>query len=382
MANGIADTFGNISALATMEKSLRNLAYDDLKEAGLMYERVLSTRMQTIADISDPHTRMNAATRISGQISQVYSQVTPINWWNDVGKTVDGLAIQQKISKVLTKGNKATAEEISELRRLGITARRSQLMREQIEKHGVKTDDGLHLSGLSKWDTSSPELRAAQREFSAAVRTHTDEVIITGGIAEKPLMARTTVGMIPFQFTTYLFSAHQKLTLSSLQKADANTVFGIAMMMTLGGIVAAVKQMQREKSAELRGVEYKGLKLRDWTTSKFLFEATNYAGPFPLLMDMNNRFESLGGFGMAAASGVDSAAKYMNRSPVDVVAGPAAGYFDNMVRTGFTALDGDGMTASEIHRARKLLPAQNLDMMGFRFALDAVEGKLNPDMEK
>lgn len=379
ISHGFQDVFGSIPKLAGLDKELSKLRIADLKEAGLLYENILTSRMMTLADITDPNDRMNALTRGAGKISQAYSKATLINLWNDINKGLDGSITQQNIIKTVIKGDKATEEEITELRRLGISKKNAKIIAEQFAKHGVETDNGLFISGLSRWDNSTKELRQAAREFSAATRKSSDATIITSGISEKPLMARTVAGSIPFQFTSYMFSAHQKLMLSSLQGVDASAVFGLLSMTVMGGIIAAMKQKELELSYDLQGREYKGLKLKDWDTAQFIFQGLDRANPAPLLFDINNRYEKLGGYGLSKAMGVEGAARYANRSAVGVLVGPGGGYLDGLARTAALPFK-DNVTQSDLHQARKLAPGQNIDIIGLRFLFDAIEGKINRDM--
>lgn len=322
ISHGFQDVFGTIPKLAGLDKELSKLRVADLKEAGLLYENILTSRMMTLADITDPNDRVNALTRGAAKVSQAYSKATLINYWNDANKGLDGSITQQNIIKVVIKGDEATSDEITELRRLGISKKNAKIIAEQFTKHGVETDNGLFISGLSRWDNGTKELRQAAREFSAATRKSSDATIITSGISEKPLMARTVVGSIPFQFTSYMFAAHQKLLLSTLQGVDASAMFGLLSMTVMGGIIAAIKQKELELGYELQGREYKGVKLKDWDTAQFIFQGVDRANPAPLLFDINNRYEKLGGYGLSKAMGVEGAARYATRSPISVFAGP------------------------------------------------------------
>lgn len=380
ISHGIKDVFGTIPKLASLDKELSKLRIEDLKEAGLLYENILTSRMMTLADITDPNDRVNALTRGSAKISQAYSKATLINYWNDANKGFDGSITQQNIIKSVIKGDKIAPEEITELARLGISKKNARIIAEQFEKHGVKTDDGLYISGLSRWDSDTKELRQAAREFAAATRKSSDATIITGGISEKPLMARTVVGSIPFQFTSYMFAAHQKLMLANMQDIDASAVFGLLSMTVMGGIIAALKQKELELSYEIQGREFKGVKLKDWDTAQFIFQGVDRANPAPLLFDINNRYEKLGGYGLSKAMGVEGAARYASRSPISVFAGPAGGYFEGLVKTGMLPFK-DSVTQNDLHQARKLAPGQNIDIIGLRFLFDAIEGKINRDME-
>lgn len=379
--HGFQDTFGTIPKLVNLDKELSALNIEDLKMAGLLYEHENATRMMTLADISDPNQTMNPLTRTMSEGSQLFSQATGITWWNNKNKAINGVITQQYALRYLEKGSKATKEEITELRRLGITERNGKIILDQFKRHGGKSDDGLYISGSSKWDTSSKDLRDAGREWAAAIRKSTDETVITAGIAEKPLMAHGVIGSIPFQFTGYMFAAHQKITMANLQGADAAAITGLLTMTMIGGMIAAFKQKETELSYELQGREYKGVRLKDWDTNMFFYKAVQRANPAPLLFDANERFERIGGYGLSSALGTAPVNKYTNSSKAGTFLGAGFSYGENALRT-ITLPFKDEITANDVNAGRKLLPAQNMDaIFGIRFILDKIQGKVSPDEE-
>lgn len=381
ISHGFQDTFGTIPKLASLDAELSKLNIEDLKMAGLLYEHENATRMMSLADISDPNQSMNRLTRTMSEGSQLFSQATGITWWNNKNKAINGVITQQYALRHLEKGSKATKEEITELRRLGITERNGKIILDQFKRHGGKSEDGLYISGASKWDTSTKDLRDAGREWAAAIRKSTDETVITAGIAEKPLMAHSVIGSIPFQFTGYMFAAHQKITMANLQSADAAAITGLLSMTMIGGLIAAIKQKETELSYELQGREYKGVRLKDWDTNMFFYKAVQRANPAPLLFDANDRFERIGGYGLSSALGTTPVNKYTNSSKAATFMGAGFSYGENVLRA-ITLPFKDETTANDVNAAFKLLPARNMDaVFGFRFILDKIQGKVSPDEE-
>jgi len=378
MVHGIESTFGDLLKHVNISKELSAMRYADLKDLGFLLEHVNAAQIGNIADIGNPMARGTMMTRATGYMSKQFSKLTLINHWNNLQKAVAATVTQNRVLKILNQGKDAGADNIAYLRYLGIDERHGDKILEQFKKHGA-IEDGIHLSGNSKWETDTLAAREAKRVYEAAIRKEADVAIVTKGVGDAPIWSNTPLGRIMFQFTGYLMGANQRVMMRGLQQADAGVLMGMTMAVSMGMIIRAIKQKEAELSAELSGRDYKGQKFEDWTTSKWLYEGFDASGMLPVIMDVNNRYEKLGGYGVTRALGIAPATRYQNRNKLGVFLGPVAADMENYFSLATTALGPAEFNKTSLNQARTSIPGQNIT--GLRFLFDAAQGKISNELE-
>jgi hypothetical protein len=370
MVNGINRSFGDLLDNINLAPELRKMRVEDLKESGFLVERILASRLMTLADVNDPLARGSMLTRFTGSMSQGFSKLTLINHWNDIQKAYAATITQNRILRTVS-GNDFTDADISYLRFLGIDEAQQSIIRGQYLKHGAR-DGEAFVAGIKNWD-DTPAVRNAEIAYKAALRKEADTVVVTKGVADAPIVSNTPIGKLLFQFTGFLFGAHQRVLLRGLQQADAGAALGLTMMIAAGSLVAAIKQMEAEKSAELTGLPLYGSPLAEWDNAKLLYEGVDRSGILGLMGDFNNRFEKMGGYGLTRAMGVEEPARYTNRSKSSVLLGPGAGKMESLLTVGIAPFDNKPLTDQEIKAARGLIPFQNIT--GIRHIFDEIQGE-------
>ena len=368
MMQGMTRSFGDLAAHMQMPKALKEMRYEELKEAGIIIERVMASRLMTLADIHDPLARGSLLTRFTGSMSQGFSKLTLINHWNDVQKGVAAMMTQNRILKAVT----GAADVVTYLRYLGMDEAQATIIAQQFKKHGAK-EGQQYIAGIKQWD-DTPQVRNAKIAFNAALKKEADTTVVTKGIADAPIFSNTPTGKLLFQFTGYLLGAHQRMILRGMQKADIGTLIGATMMVGMGSMVAAIKQKEYELSAEITGSPLFGAKLEDWDNKKLIYEGFDRSGLLGILGDANNRYEKLGGTGITRLLEIDETSRYSSRGKIDVFAGPALGKMFDASGAPISMLSGRAPTDSEISKARRIIPGQNLTF--FRFLFDEAEGNI------
>lgn len=374
MVNGITRSFGDLLGNIKLAPELAKMRIEDLKEAGFLMERILASRLMTLADVNDPMARGTMLTRFTGSMSQGFSKATLINHWNDVQKAFAATVTQNRILKIAI-GESSTKKDIAYLRFLGIDDAAQKTIAAQYAKHGAR-DGEAFVSGLKNWD-DTPGVRSAELAFKAALRKEADTVVVSKGVADAPIISNTPIGKLLFQFTGFLFASHQRTMLRGLQQADAGAALGVTMMVIMGSMVAAIKQMEAEKASELSGMPLYGPPLSEWDTAKLLYEGVDRSGLLGLMGDFNNRYEKMGGVGLTRALGIEEPARYTNRSKLSVIMGPGAGKAEALLDVGVAPFDNVPMTDKQIKELRGLIPFQNVT--GIRFIFDAIQGNVTKD---
>jgi hypothetical protein len=212
--------------------------------------------------------------------------------------------------------------------------------------------DGVWLAQTGEWTD-----KGAAEAFRAAVVRDVDRIIVTPG-QDKPLWMSTELGKMVGQFKSFSVSSMQKTMLAGLQQRDAATLNGTMLMLGLGALTYAVKEKAagREVSDDPRV----------WAVN-----ALDRSGLTGWLMEANNIAEKAtrGRVGLSAISG-EQVSRYASRNVYGAFLGPSADAVADIFQVSGSIFAGD-TTKSDLHRARMLVPFQNLFYL--RSLFDKVE---------
>lgn len=374
MTHGFRNVFGDLLLPTIRNMKRLKIARDELRSAGLVWEGVLNSRVQSLAEIGDPTARGSYFSRMTNNMSTVFTQATLITQWNDAMKMSAGILTQSnviKASKALASGKKLSAKQASEMKWMGLTDADLLKIQKMQAKHGT-TEKGVALSGVSKWED-----QVTARAYRAALNKSANSTIVTKGLGDVPAFSNSELGKSFMQFQSFSFAANQRITIRGAQrlaKGDAAVLSGITSMVTMGMLIAYLK-------AE----SYKEGITDTWSEDKWIMEGVDRSGLMPVIMMFNNPWERLGmpGMGAAAAAVTGNEAKpisrYAARGTAESLLGPTFGTVADSAAAvhsmSAAALSEDGeLSKSDIHRMRKLLPFQNLTPL--RGIFDSIEEKV------
>ncbi|MBL4898105.1 MAG: hypothetical protein JKX76_00520, partial [Colwellia sp.] len=241
---GIEGAFGASATLLTNPKRLA-LASRDMAEIGAASEWWLNSRAMSLFEMFDPYGNGSKMERVLGQGARNFSIATGMIPWNVGWKSVGGAAVASKMSKAAdaVRAGKATKKQLRTLAENGIEPHMAARIAEQLDLHGDK-NGMLWLPRGQDWtdaDAFGAFERAMNREF--------DLMVITPG-QDKPLSFSSEMGKFFFQFKSFGVSAHHRILLSGIQRADADVLAQVTTAILLGGLTSSIK-------AQLGGYEQK-----------------------------------------------------------------------------------------------------------------------------
>ena len=353
MAEGIVNTFRH--GLKPLVKNLNSfkMGANEAKLYGVGTDAFLGGRAEIIADTADYAAGGTAFERGVRSAATKFSSINLMNQWTGGVKQLHAVVTQTRIANELKKG-----VYDNRLGQLGISEHDSKGIALQFKKYADEID-GVWVANTKDWD--NPVLVEMWR---SAIRKESDRVIIVPG-QEKPLFMSTELGKTIFQFKTFMFSATQRILVSSLQAQDKHMMQGIVSMVSLGAMAYAFKQWDagREVSDD---------------PMVLITEGIDRSGSLGILMEINNTLEkvSSNAIGLRPLLGVSSpASRYASRSALDSAIGPTFGLAGDLVKAA-NAVTGDASWADSDTRAiRRLLPMQNLSFL--RQGFDALEDQIN-----
>jgi hypothetical protein len=343
MSEGPVSTMRGLYGAMSDWKRMSLLA-DEVKDAGTSLDMSLGTRAMSWADVTDNFSNQTKFERGLSAVSGRFGLASLMNPWNAGLKQFLGGMIIQRVVKSARKIADGTASEadISRLAQAGITRTHIDKIVEQVAKHG-DLDGSFILPNGNNWDANAQD---ALEAFRVAIGRDVDRAIVTPG-QDKPLLMSTEIGGLIGQFQSFGFSTVQRTMIAGMQQRDANALMGFMSMFSLGALSYYFKEINagREPSDD---------------PAVIAAEAFDRSGVVGWLMNVNNLTERFSGgrVGLSALTG-EELSRFQIRNLTGSLLGPSAGILPDVAQVSAAAFQGD-IRESDVHRARFLVPGQNL----------------------
>jgi hypothetical protein len=334
---GIEGAFGTAATALTNPKKL-GLAAKDMAEIGAAAEWWLNSRAMSMAEMFDPYGAGTKMERVLGQGARQFSIATGMIPWNVGWKTVGGAAVASKMSKAAdaVRAGKATKKQLRTLAENGIEPHMAERIAKQIDEFGDK--------GGTMWLPRGQDWTDAEAfgAFRSAMNREFDLMVITPG-QDKPLAFSTELGKFFLQFKSFAMSAHHRILLSGIQRADADVLAQVTSAILLAGLASNIK-------ANLGGYEPK-------EGDAFWEDALDRSGLAGWLMEPYNAASALSG-GRLSITG-EPVSRFQARSAVQGLAGPSV----DMVASAAEAVNAYSSGKASYRDVRKLMrpiPGNNI----------------------
>lgn len=347
MIHGMTRVFGTgLRSLITNTKGFK-LSLQDAKLSGQLMEGVTHHRAATLSDIFDPYSSNSAFERMIGNMSEKFTKFTFLDTWNDYQKGFSSVLTQQRMIENLNNFDKIPKKEKAYMAFLGIDNNNVGQIIQQLNKHGTK-EGNISIANIAKWGD-----KEAARIYKNALNTDVDRTIVTKGVGDTPLLMNTELGKTWLQFKSFLFAAHQQVTIAGLQQADLAALSGITTMIAAGMLTYHLKNLAagRESSDD---------------PNVWVAEGIDRSGIMPVLLEMNNMADI---FGVGAASALGQKqplSRYATRNQLGAFAGPSFGVGQDVFQVA-GALNRKDFSESDIRAIRKNLPLQNVTYLRWLF---------------
>lgn len=348
-AEGIGNTFSKGLAPLVRNTKAFKMAAREAKLYGVGTDALMGGRAEIIADVADYSQGGTAFERGVRAAATKFSSINLMNQWTGGIKQLHAVVTQTRIGDDMMAGRYD-----KRLGQLGISEADSSAISKQVKKYGKKID-GVWVMNSRDWDNQDLAMM-----WGAALRKESDRVIIVPG-QEKPLFMSSELGKTIFQFKTFMFSATQRVMLSTLQKQDKHYLQGVLGLASIGMLAYAFKTWDagRELSDDPKV----------WVT-----EGIDRSGMLGVFMEINNTLEKISGnsYGLRPMIGINApASRYASRSALDSALGPTFGLAGEVVKIAGAATNQRDWADSDTRALRRLLPGQNLSFL--RQGLDEVE---------
>lgn len=333
----------------------------DARDLGAVTERVLQSRLASLADLQDPYRYGSKFERFLSNASNVFSKATGLGWWNDTMKMMASVMTQNRMMRNALNYSKAEGREKAYMAYLGIDEDMASRIAGQFKKHGME-EDGIYGANVSDWDDE-----LAQRAWAAALNKDVDRTIITKGVADTPLWMKTNWGRLIMQFKSFGLASHQRVLIAGLQERPHRLAEQLVFGTSIGMMIAYLKYIERGDFDEAeRLTKNPGL----WIT-----DGLDRTGILSMPFEISNTAEKLGSpvglmSGAQALAGDPdkggSASRYASRNKLGAVLGPSAGLFEDLAMIA-TQLGEADLKKSGANAIIRQLPGATLP--GFRTAI-------------
>lgn len=343
---GFMPTLKKLTQLATSSE-FRALSTAQARRIGSAVEAALSRRVQVAYEgaLTEGWTQKLA--------DGVY-KYTGLSHMTDFTRTLSATLMENSVLKAagrVAEGKTLQAFERSRLASLGLGDEELAGIARQIEQHGGETN-GIRVSGSADWT----DKRLADI-YDAAILKESKIAVQQPGAADRVWWMDKETGKFLGQLKTFSLSSPTRLLAGGLQMAGHGEYAKVARFfgfMMAGGylthvirqVVAGQKPTTDPETASFEALSESGL-----------------AGVFPDVFSPIGR--RLGMFG--------DSVRYSDRNPLSAYGGPALGAVNDAYDFAFNRTAG-GISASDLHMLRRMLPYQNVWWL--RREINALEGEL------
>lgn len=342
-------------ALPALVSGLRaaKIARKEVRELGAVTESVLLSRIATMMELNDPYRMGTGMDRFISNTTNLFSRATGLAWWNDTMKTISSVMTQNRLAKTVQNWDGASKSEKAFAAMLGIDENMAQFVSREIQQHGIK-EGGVWGVNWSKWGDEG-----AKDAWAAAINKATDVSIVTKGIADQPLWARSNAGRIIMQFKSFGMASHQRVLIAGLQNNQHRLAEMAVFATTLGMMASWLKFVERGDMEQAeRLLDNPGL---------WIANGLDRTGILSIPFEISNTFEKLGGPGFVAGAQAlagdkdrgGTVSRYASRNPLGAVLGPSAGIFGDWITIANQLGSGD-IKESGVNAAIRQMPGATL----------------------
>jgi hypothetical protein len=371
-ASRIVGVFG---IRATMKEALPGLikgvkaaqiSRSDAKALGAVTERVLQSRLASLAELNNPYAHGSRFERFLSNTSSAFTKATGLGYWNDMMKSIASVMTQNRMMRNALDWSNADQSERAYMAMLGIDEDMAGRIAAQFKKHGIE-EDGIYGANATRWDDE-----AAKRAWAAALNKDVDRTIITKSVADTPLWMKTNWGRLIMQFKSFGLASHQRVLIAGLQEKPHRLAEQMVFATSMGMMVAYLKFMERGDTDQAQ-------KLLD-NPGKWIVDGLDRSGilsiPFEISNTVDKISEGVGGPNVGISRAVSllagdkdasgSVSRYASRGAVGAVAGPSLGIFEDLATIAGQLGQGD-LKRSGVNAALRQVPGATLP--GFRSAI-------------
>lgn len=355
---------GKAAAKFLTDVSFNKLTRADNQRLGTAVDWILDSRTGTLADIAEDLSGGRGfaaeAERFGRTSSQVFTRLTLMSTWNSTIKNLTSILEQDAILRGAQNPGKLKAFQRGKIAQMGFSDADLEALAAQFAKHGEDAD-GLLRARTDLWDNQE-----LAKRFESAIINAGEIMAISKGAGDLPLVMDGELAKTLLQFKSFGMAAVNRLMIpvaQGLAQKDMASANGLAMMVGLGALTYYAKEKAAGREPDL-------------SPATVARESLSWSGALGFLPDVLDPAVSV----MPEPLRGLRLSRFADRAPFETFLGPSFGTATDLFQalsnaTGPTSETdmSPSLTASDIHKLRKVIPLQNLFYL--RRVINALEGE-------
>lgn len=284
-----------------------------------------------IDDMDELGRTRNAWDTTQELLTKSFVKATGIGHWTSINRRLAAQVSSADIVRTLRKGPQGS--DIERLASIGLGVDDYAKVLNQIDKH-VQEYKGSFVINPQLWDDKS-----ALEVFQNAVQTQVESAVLKPGVESIPFFVQQSQwAKVLFQFKSFMSAATGKITISGIQRKDANAIAGLMGLIAMG---------------TLSGIAHDKIAGREPPESpeELLLEGISRSGVLGLLgttvLDLGSTFYN------------EKTRRFGGKFASSAILGPSASQIEEIVRAGQGLVQGD-VTDKEIKAIQRMIPFMNL----------------------
>ena len=302
-ANGLKKSMGSLFEVLYKNRNLYKMGKAEAQSVGESFEFWLNSRAAQMADLGDTYGFHNRFEKFTEGLSHANFMVNGMSMWNDFVKTSTSVVVSTKILKdveSIAKGT-ATKKQRERLASSGIGEVEAQSIYKMRDKWH-RSDNNI-FGQADSWDN-----QIAKEAFQNAISKEINTVIVTPGLGDRPLFMSNQYLSLIGQFKSFAFGSHMRVLTPMLQSMDRDTAVQLAMMVSIGAVVAEIRNNQNDSP--------------EMSFNDYILQGTVRSGVTGIIMDADSFLASTLGVGIQSTFG--QTIPPSEKGILEAVAGPTA----------------------------------------------------------
>jgi hypothetical protein len=172
-----------------------------------------------------------------------FMKVTLMNRWNQTMKNLAGVMTMDKILRLAANPSAMSKDEVTYFAKMGVSPEMYGRFAEQFSNHGQDLK-GLKIPNVNSWVDVEAADKLKQVVFKA-----TEMIINTPHAGTVPIVMKSHPLIKTLaQFQTFMYAAHEQMTLPMLQNNNINGYLGMAGMIGLGAIANNARSLINDQA--------------------------------------------------------------------------------------------------------------------------------------
>lgn len=283
-ANGLKKSMGSLFEVLYKNRKLYKMGKAEAQSVGESFEFWLNSRAAQMADLGDTYGFHNRFEKFTEGLSHANFMVNGMSMWNDFVKTSTSVVVSTKILKdveSIAKGT-ATKKQRERLASSGIGEVEAQSIYKMKDKWH-RSDNNI-FGQADSWDN-----QIAKEAFQNAISKEINTVIVTPGLGDRPLFMSNQYLSLIGQFKSFAFGSHMRVLTPMLQSMDRDTAVQLAMMVSIGAVVAEIRNNQNDSP--------------EMSFNDYILQGTVRSGVTGIIMDADSFLASTLGVGIQSTFG-------------------------------------------------------------------------------